>query len=89
MDLAKIKELKLMLDARVLNQDQFSNLKTRVINGEDVNLDDYNEKQDSIKSNTDLPLAPDKTNASSQSGEDQKLSRDLDNYKKQTKWKQQ
>ena len=89
MDLAKIKELKLMLDARVLNQDQFSNLKTRVINGEDVNLDDYNEKQDSIKSNTDLPLAADKTNASSQSSEDQKLSRDLDNYKKQTKWKQQ
>jgi hypothetical protein len=89
MDLAKIKELKVMLDARVLSQDQFSNLKTRVINGEDVDLDDYNEKQDSIKSNTDLPLAPAKTNASSQSSEERKLSRDLDNYKKQTKWKQQ
>mgnify|MGYP006129458001 FL=1 len=38
MDLGKIKELKVLLDAGTLSQDEFSSLKKKIINGEDVNL---------------------------------------------------
>tara|TARA_B100000073_G_C23564475_1_gene505458 strand:- start:537 stop:671 length:135 start_codon:yes stop_codon:yes gene_type:complete len=44
MDLAKIKELKSLLDNGKLSQDEFSSLKQKIINGEDVNLDNYNQE---------------------------------------------
>ena len=51
MDLAKVKELKVLLDAGTLSQDVFYILKKKIINEEDINLDDYIQEKDSIKSN--------------------------------------
>ena len=41
MDLEKIKELKDLLDIEALSQDEFSNLKKKIINEEEVSLDTY------------------------------------------------
>ena len=88
MDLAKIKELKVMLDAKVLSQDQFSSLKTKIINGEDINLDNYNQEHNSSKLNTDSNITPDKINLLSKTSKDQQSIGTLDNYKRETKWQQ-
>jgi len=53
MDLKKIKDLKVLLDAGTLSQTEFADLKLKIINGEDINLDKYNQKKDSITSNND------------------------------------
>ena len=90
MDLGKIKELKVLLDAGTLSQNEFSSLKKKIINEEDVSLDDYNQEQDSTKSNnTNAYIKSDETNVSSQSIKVPKTSQNLDNYKRQIKWKQQ
>ena len=89
MDLGKIKELKVLLDAGTLSQDEFSNKKKKIINGEDVSLDHYNQVQDSIKSNNDdTSVTTNETNSSSQYSEAAQKSVNLDNYKRQIKWQQ-
>tara|TARA_B110000240_G_scaffold33683_1_gene36488 strand:+ start:2664 stop:2936 length:273 start_codon:yes stop_codon:yes gene_type:complete len=89
MDLGKIKELKVLLDAGTLSQDEFSSLKKKIINGEDVSLDHYNQEQDSIKSNNDdTSVTTNETNSSSQYSEAPQKSVNLDNYKRQIKWQQ-
>jgi hypothetical protein len=90
MDLGKIKELKILLDAGTLSQDEFSSLKQKIINGEHVNIDNYTQEQDPIKlNNDDASVTPDETNVSFQTIEAPQTSANLDNYKKQIKWKQQ
>jgi len=55
MDLKKIKDLKVLLDAGTLSQTEFADLKLKIINGEDVNLDNYNQEQgDSNKTNSGI-----------------------------------
>ena len=88
MDLAKIKELKIMLDRGVLSQDDFSSLKKKVINGEDVNIDDYSQGQDSIASNQDDGSVMSDSNYVS-SRESSQVSENIDNYKRKPKWQQQ
>ena len=89
MDLEKIKELKALLDAGILSQDEFSSPKKKIINGEDVNIDNYNQEQDSIKSNNDdTSVTTNETNSSSQYSEAPHKSVNLDNSKRQIKWQQ-
>ena len=88
MDLAKIKELKILLDRGVLSQDDFSSLKKKIINGEDVNIDDYSQEQDSITSNQDDSSVMSDSNYVS-SSESSQVSANLDNYKRKPKWQQQ
>lgn len=53
MNLKKIKELKALLDAGKLSPTDFSDMKLKIINGEEINLDDYNTEKDSITLNND------------------------------------
>ena len=67
MDLKKIKELKNLLDAGILSQTEYSELKLKIINGEEINLDNYNKEKDSITSNNDgISKTTNEPNAASQ-----------------------
>jgi len=59
MNLEKIKKLKELLDAKAINQDEFSSLKKKIINGEEVSLTQYYTKIDNdVKETSSKQAAP-------------------------------